>query len=98
MAITEHSIREELALGQLSGRLARSIMAAQCVRREALSTLLPAVWDDAKARQAVVAVCKDHPDAGFWLRHQRGFNAPACSHWPVVLKEELDRKMKQFTF
>jgi hypothetical protein len=98
MAITEHSIREELGLGQLLGRHARSIMAAQRVRQEALETLLPAVWDDPTARQAVVEVCKDHPDAGFWLRHRRGFNAPASGHWPAVLREELDHKVKQLTF
>ena len=63
MAITEHYIREELGPGQLSGRHAWSIMAAQRVRQEALATLLPAVWDDPTARQAVIEVCKDHPDA-----------------------------------
>ena len=98
MAITERYIREELGLGQLSGRHAWSIMAAQIMRQEALSTLLPAVWDNPAARQAVVAVCKDHPDAGFWLRHRRPFHEPASGHWPAVLKEELERKVKQLTF
>ena len=46
MAITERYIREELGFGPLSGRHAWSIMAAQIMRQEALSTLLPAVWDD----------------------------------------------------
>ena len=97
MAITERYIREELGLGQLSGRHAWSIMAAQIMRQEALSTLLPAVWDDRAARQAVVEVCRDHPDAGFWLRHRRGFHELASSHWPALLKEELERKVKQLT-
>ena len=97
MAITEQYIREELGLGQLSGWHVWSIMAAQLVRQEALSTLLPAVWDDPTARQAVVAVCKDHPDAGFWLRHRRHFQVPASGHWPVMLREELERKTKQLT-
>ena len=97
MAITERYIREELGLGQLSGRHALSIMAAQIMRQEALSTLLPAVWDDPAARKAVVEVCRDHPDAGFWLRHRRGFHEHASNHWPAVMKEELERKVKQLT-
>ena len=97
MGITERYIREELGLGPLSGRHAWSIMAAQIMRQEALSTLLPAVWDDPTARKAVVEVCKDHPDAGFWLRHRRHFHATASGHWPAVLREELDRKVKQLT-
>jgi hypothetical protein len=98
MAITEHYIREELGLGEISGRHAWSSMAAQLIRQEALSTLLPPVWDDSAARKAVVEVCKDHPDAGFWLLHRRAFNTPASGHWPAVLREELDRKVKQLTF
>ena len=98
MAITEQYIREGLGLGPLSGRHAWSIMAAQRIRQEALATLLPAVWDDTTARQAVIEVCKDHPDAGFWLRHRRGFHAPVSVHWPAVLREEVDRKLKQLSF
>ena len=70
--MTERDIRA-LGLDQLTSGLARCAMAGQLIRLEAIQTLLSNVGEDTKTREAVIAACKRHPDARWWLLRKRKY-------------------------
>jgi hypothetical protein len=88
--MTEQEIRD-LGLDQITAGVALGAIAAQFIRREALEALLAEAGDDAVAREAVIRACKQHPDARWWLLHQRSWGVPAAEHWASVLGEEVNR-------
>jgi len=90
--MTEPKIRA-LGLDQLTSSLARSAIAGQLIRLEALETLLSDTGEDRGAREAVIAVCKRHPDARWWLLQLRRFGVAATVHWATVLGEEVNQEM-----
>ena len=87
-----------LGLDQLTSGLARCAMAGQLIRLEALETLLSDAGADTEAREAVIAACKRHPDARWWLLRQRRFGVAGTVHWATVLGEEVNpgRSVGQF--
>ncbi len=90
--MTEQEIRA-LGLDQLTSSLARSAMAGQLIRLEALETLLSDAGEDTGAREAVIALCKRHRDARWWLLHKRRFGIARTLHWATVLGEEVNQEM-----
>ena len=90
--MTEREIRA-LGLDQLTSGLARCAMAGQLIRLEALQTLLSDAGADIGAQEAVIAACKRHPDARWWLLRQRRFGVARTVHWATVLGEEVHQEM-----
>ena len=90
--MTEREIRA-LGLAPLASGLARCAMAGQLIRLEALETLLADAGEDPAAREAVIAACKRHPDARWWLLRQRKFGVARTVHWATVLGEEVNQEM-----
>jgi hypothetical protein len=88
--MTEQDVRA-LGLDQLTARGARSVLAAQLIRKEALETLLAEAGDDAVARAAVIWACKGHPDARWWLLHHRSTGVSCAVHWATSLGEEVNQ-------
>ncbi len=87
--MTEHDVRA-LGLDQLTAGGARSALAAQLIRKEALETLLAEAGDDAVARAAAIRACKGHPDARWWLLHHRSAGVSSAVHWATWLGEEVN--------
>src|SRR5439155_25148737 len=90
--MTEREIRA-LGLDQLTSGLARCAMAGQLIRLEALQTLLSNMGEDTKTREAVIAACKRHPDARWWLLRKRRFGVACSVHWATVLGEEVNQEL-----
>jgi hypothetical protein len=85
----------DLGLGQLAGHLALSIIAAQHIRQEALVSLLADAHNNETAIRAVLQACKAHPDAAWWLLHQRSASVLASTHCRTVLAEEVNQVVIQ---
>ena len=90
--MTEREIRA-LGLDQLTSGLARCAMAGQLIRLEAMETLLSDAGEDTAAREAVIAACKRHLDARWWLLRQRRFGVARTLHWSTVLGEEVNQEL-----
>ena len=90
--MTEREVRE-LGFPQLAAGLARSALVAQIFRKEAIEALLADGGEDPRGRQAAITACKKHPNARWWLLHQRKFGVTAAVHWATVLGEEVNREM-----
>ena len=91
--MTEQDIRA-LGLDQLTSGLARCAMAGQLIRLEALETLLSDAGEDIGAREAVIAACKRHPDARWWLLRQCRYGVARTLHWATVLGEEVNQERR----
>jgi len=87
-----------LGLDQLTSGLARCAMAGQLIRLEALETLLSDAGEDIGAREAVIAACKRHPDARWWLLRQCRYGVARTLHWATVLGEEVNQERRVCKF
>jgi len=73
-------------------------MAGQLIRLEALETLLSDAGEDIGAREAVIAACKRHPDARWWLLRQCRYGVARTLHWATVLGEEVNQERRVCKF